>query len=604
MSSHTPPPETDSGKLYEYFEEALGLFHAGKPYESVLSRCPAHLRAELRKQVELATRLVTISSTMAQPRDQAHRTQQRVAFMREVRKLQHPAVTKETTTKGAVAPGAESIRKVLQEFADRLAVLTPRLTPQAVPLLVILSLLLGGTIGVGTAAASALPGDFTYPVKEFVRDTRESLASPEKKKDVILENENARRSDNEKAAIERLNWITVTQVLVFYQKSDSILDIGGQSVLRGYPSDSNGRLTQMEYVGDPKPGDLVRLTYMIVPGKPNFVYGVKLEVIQAAPEPTTAKVETVPNDIVATATPIPADPTPVPTLSSTICEPVKPDGWVVYRIQADDMLTTLAVKTNTQVGLIQKANCRTNSALSAGSSIFLPAVEGITVPDPNSEMNIPTATSIPSYTPTSVVDETATPEQIEDTPTSEADASPVAPTEEPTTVETPAATEEGSDATATPEATEIAPTSDVTPEATPTEVLDTPTSESTIVETPSATTTEEPDVTPTESGATPTSSVEATATSVPDEPTIEPTTVIVATPTQAEATTEPFATTEPPPAVDTPVVVPTAEATLEPSVEPTVQSSSSGESTPVATQPVSPLLGPTSRGKELSRVGL
>ena len=158
-----------------------------------------------------------------------------------------------------------------------------------------------------------------------------------------------------------------TDELIFYQKGESVLDIGGMSVLPGY-SDQRGKLVPMIWIGDPVAGDKVRLTYRIVEGKPNFVYGVRLVLLSN--RPTQA--------ILGDSSSI---PTAIPTFSPVPCEPVRPEGWVLYRTTVDDSLASLAIRTGAPLRTLLSVNCRTDTQLAAGTSIFLPAVPGVTVSD-------------------------------------------------------------------------------------------------------------------------------------------------------------------------------------------------------------------------------
>ena len=166
--------------------------------------------------------------------------------------------------------------------------------PRSILLLLVLAgglaLLYLGLFAVTATAPRTLPDGYPYPVQEVELNKRADF-----------------RSSRSEAGQERPKLSEVTSELIFYQKGDSLLDIGGLSVLRGYP-DERGKLVPMIWIGDPAPGDKVRLTYRIVEGKPNFVYGVRLELLSNRP-----------------AQVLPADgsslPTAIPTLSQRLCEP-------------------------------------------------------------------------------------------------------------------------------------------------------------------------------------------------------------------------------------------------------------------------------------------
>ncbi|MFN8377965.1 MAG: LysM peptidoglycan-binding domain-containing protein [Anaerolineae bacterium] len=83
-----------------------------------------------------------------------------------------------------------------------------------------------------------------------------------------------------------------------------------------------------------------------------------------------------------TATPTPS-PTPTPirvTPSATVCTPVAPAGWVLYRVQAGDTLSGLAATTGITTNQLLQVNCLTvTTVLMVGQPLYLPSLPA-TVP--------------------------------------------------------------------------------------------------------------------------------------------------------------------------------------------------------------------------------
>jgi uncharacterized repeat protein (TIGR01451 family) len=93
--------------------------------------------------------------------------------------------------------------------------------------------------------------------------------------------------------------------------------------------------------------------------------------------------------------PYPAIPPFVPGPAVTQCVP--PPDWVVYVVQANDTLFSLAAETGTSVEQVRLVNCLEGDTLVAGESIFLP-----TLPPPDVPTPVPPPTPVPTPTSTRV----------------------------------------------------------------------------------------------------------------------------------------------------------------------------------------------------------
>ena len=78
--------------------------------------------------------------------------------------------------------------------------------------------------------------------------------------------------------------IEETHDLPFDYQEVNLYSIGGLKVMDRYQTDPNDNqaFAPIERVGDPQPGDTVRLTYRILPGTSTYVQGVRIEVVARA----------------------------------------------------------------------------------------------------------------------------------------------------------------------------------------------------------------------------------------------------------------------------------------------------------------------------------
>jgi LysM repeat protein len=125
-------------------------------------------------------------------------------------------------------------------------------------------------------------------------------------------------------------------------------------------------------------------------------------------------------------------PSRTPTPTPSPCSIAPPPGWVIYIVQWGDTLYTLAVRYQTSVVQLMRANCLTTPGIYAGQALYVPFVIPYFTPTPT-RVFWPTLTSTvpPTFTPTS----TFMPPT--DTPTSQPTTPAPAPTDTSTPVPTP-----------------------------------------------------------------------------------------------------------------------------------------------------------------------
>ncbi len=146
-------------------------------------------------------------------------------------------------------------------------------------------------------------------------------------------------------------------------------------------------------VAEPDTVDLPVLATFTLPPTPLITPSVEPVQSTAVPDdtPEVMKEEVVGGETaVATLFVVPSEPaaintpTGAPSDAAAACGP--PPGWMIYTVQVNDTLFSLARRTNTSVAQIQQANCLADTLIFAGQHLYLPFV-----PPP-----IPTVTERPS----------------------------------------------------------------------------------------------------------------------------------------------------------------------------------------------------------------
>lgn len=160
------------------------------------------------------------------------------------------------------------------------------------------------------------------------------------------------------------------------------------------PAPSDNGLVPAATTDIPPTGSAIQ--FFVTQGTPTPTVGVAATPLQAQAT-TTAGVAATDTPPVPTATFIPTS-TSTPILSGP-GRPQPPAGntcgapmdWVIYWVQANDTLQSLAIRTNTSIYQLRQANCLTDERLYAGQRLYLPFIPA-PVPTP---MGPPTATTIP-----------------------------------------------------------------------------------------------------------------------------------------------------------------------------------------------------------------
>ena len=285
-------------------------------------------------------------------------------------------------------------------------------------------------------ARSALPGDLTYPLKEWVRYQQYEMAREERKDDVLDRQEEAiseeimlaaaRGEDNNTAVIEG------SAVLRLVSIGPGRFQVGEILVAPRYQDDANLEVySPMEIEGDLQEGAVVLLTYKILPGQtggepPALVQGVSMKVLDAPaakPELDDPAVvggsEVTDNEIVddpavadatveedattpniaerSRRTPEPSAASPQRAPSTTSRGPDiagrgcnnAPPTWAIKQIARNDTLSEIAANTGTTVSELMVANCLSNSKIIAGDPIRIPVAMGAMPSQPARQPSAP-----------------------------------------------------------------------------------------------------------------------------------------------------------------------------------------------------------------------
>lgn len=606
----------------EIFAEAVIRVEAGEPIESVLLSYPVQYHTELRDLLQIIEVATAIQHAPVPMPPMAQRAARRQAFMQAAADLKSEQAESTPLARPAVASGVNAgqparqavpVSGLLPQLSNLWSALQAAFSPRMMrlaPLIVVLALVWLSMFSLVSFAQDAIPGDLTYPVKQWMRYQELNLTPPEQRPQILAEIEYELREDIRKAAQQAaarstgnpdLNQAVVraTSTLIFHSDEGPYFVIGGLQVLKRYQKDANNNqdFYSMAIQGNLTPGSQVVLEYQILPVQGGaFVQGIALRVLESRPIVPTA---TLAATLTPTNTPLPVTtPTDLPTVAAP-CVINAPSGWVPYAIQPGEDLTTIAARTNTTVASLVQVNCLTADGKQS-SSVFLapPVVEPptavATVEVTVEATTVATVTASAPITPT-----------VAETPTTDGAVTVTATAEPTATIATDTPTP---DVTNTPEATAV-PT--VTPTVAPEEPTATP------IETllPAPTATPEASAT-TEPTAEPSATSEGSATTAPVATTTAEATVgdtplpletalplPSATPTTAVATPVPPTalptvppTVAPPPTVAAPTAtVSAAEPTSEaPAVEgAAVNSTTTAQTIPIPTLTLTVVLSPT-----------
>lgn len=364
----------------DIFEQAVGRLEAGEAIESILAAYPTADAEELRDFLTIVQATQQIRTRPIPAPSPARRRQAKQNFLAAAAELRNqtaastaPSVIEAPATKPA-AVRAQATRPKRTPAAttgwlDRIgqtlqSVFTVR-TLRLAPMILVLAVVLLSTSTLVTVAQSAVPGDLTYSLKQWIRKHELELAPADQRELVRQMQEMELAEDVRLAALRADTNATVIQAedtQMFYGRTGRVLRIGGLTVLDRYQPDANQEsFSAMSIEGDLVPGALVRLNYQIMPGQSDTVQGIALTVV-GTPE-ATATGEGGATDA--------ATPT-VPAPASITCSAEPPADWVTYQVQAGDNLTFIANRGGITVDELMAMNCLENETILIGTTLFVP----------------------------------------------------------------------------------------------------------------------------------------------------------------------------------------------------------------------------------------
>lgn len=423
----------------DYLAEAIDRLSAGEPLDAILSSYPAEVRDAISEMLEVIDTVQQFVSSSPPPVPAQRRMAAKDAFLAAAAEMRAQSQSSDLqslaehsnnhfdergdiaeATLGVVSGSLHEISdarvgpltkpdKAPSSFIGRLvedirAGVQNLFGPSALrlaPLAALVIIMLFGSASVFTVAWS-IPGDLTYPIKEWSRRLGLQLV-PESEREAIREAQDKVRAAELAQAIEKAdrNSIviteTVTEIFHGQREGTDLLAFGSVVVMPRYQPDANANteFLPMEIAGDLVPGAEVQLTYQIIPGQQGqsaIVQGIAVQVVAppAAPVPPQAPPAT--NTSVPTIT----DPPPP---AATSCQVSRPQGWVPYVVSVNDTLGAIAIRSGVSTRYLMDVNCLGSAdSIGSGLTIFVPNVQSPVVPP----------TSVPSSTPTGAAGGTIT----------------------------------------------------------------------------------------------------------------------------------------------------------------------------------------------------
>ncbi len=560
------------------FAEAIERVEAGESADLVIASYAPQHQAELRDMLAIVVATAVLRHAPVPRPATSRRSAQRAAFLQKAAELRtavalEPPVAPRPAIATTAQPGslATSWQQLQQQITAQIAATVQQLAQGLVgrpglrlaPFIALLAIVIS-SFGLVQVAQAAMPGNLTYPVKQWIRKQELNLASPAQRVEVVRKQEAEQAQEIVQAAqvaTKQSTAIRASGEFIFYGYADQLaadgrtplLKIGNLLVQAAYqPNVGQPTLLSMPVPAGLVPGTQVRLAYQIVPDgvsgtQTPIVQGIALQMIEEQP---------------LVPTPIPtATPTQIeqPSLPSN-CTVSNPGGWLPYRIQPGDTLAALAARTGTNIATLRIANCLPSDSILADTLLLVPTGGDLGVP-------AATATGIdpPTGTPTVLATSAAVSGTVVAgtvTPT----ATPVEATPTISLTTTPVITPGSTGGTVTPITT---PGASNTITATISAVTATP------VPSPTAAATPVPPITATlviSNQVTPVATLTATPSETPIA-TVSATETLSDTvdPASLTATPLPTATSRPGAATSeaTPTLLPTFTATLPATPEPT-----------------------------------
>ena len=371
----------------ELFAAAVERLQAGESLDAVVAKSDPAEQAELRSLLLIAEQISVLAlQPVPQPsavRRDAFRSQFLIAAaLREVelQTVQPTPAPAPVQSQPGASPWEQLLAHAQAIWRAFFDVPVLRLAPLAMVIIIVAM-----TTSWAVAAAKVIDQDNPiYPIKQWVGAQQIQLSPPsvqleaiEKRQlEVLDELERIAERNGQSAPRDRNQLMPEsTDNFVYYGQERGAVQSGvavcDSSVSTGCQRSStcgDGRSS-----ANLTPGSTVRLTYKVLPGSPNAVQGVRMEVLDSIPSVPT--------------------PTATPPLASgegdSICIPDPPDEWISVLVQSGATLHTIAAKYGVSAETIQRVNCMTTDELP--DRLWLPYRGAV-------EADLPTPTPLPPAT--------------------------------------------------------------------------------------------------------------------------------------------------------------------------------------------------------------
>ncbi len=293
----------------ELFAEAVERLKAGEPPASIVASFPVDAQAEISELLAIVELADQVAVQPLPQRSVRQRSLARTQFLQQAAAIR--AEMEETLGAEALVPAQAAAlggqkrapqpgwwERLMMGWGSLFDSPLLRLAPLAA---IIIAVYLATFWTVRTAKA-ALPGDAVYPLKQWMREQRMSLAPADQRIQVIVDNQ--KELADEAASLAKMQQertdaraelsIENTEAMVYYGNKGDLMMIGPFLVAPNYqPVAGIEKFETMAIQGSLVPGAVVQLTYKVLPGNPNVVQGVRAVVVDSpkpAPTPTAAPV--------------------------------------------------------------------------------------------------------------------------------------------------------------------------------------------------------------------------------------------------------------------------------------------------------------------------
>ncbi|MCC6458183.1 MAG: LysM peptidoglycan-binding domain-containing protein [Caldilineaceae bacterium] len=354
----------------DYFATAASRLEAGESIPDILASYPPALHDELLEMLAIVQVTDQIRSAPVPRPPAARRAAAKRAFLAtaaqmhadQLAQMSQPQRTPaRPISRPAARRAARRRMSPWERFTTGLQDLFGSGAVRLAPLVLTVVVVLFSTTTLVSMAQSAVPGDWAYTLKQWIRQQELEFA-PENQQALVRQEQERELAEDVAKAANRADAnsaiIQAEDTQVYYGRNGRLLKVGGLTVMDRYQPDANLEVfKEMTIEGDLQPGARVDLTYQIMPGQSDTVQGIALAVVAPPNEAEIIEVD------------LPANELP----QAGACSVSQPEGWVPYTVQSGDNLTFLANRGGTTVSKIAEVNCLESEIIVIGAKLLVPA---------------------------------------------------------------------------------------------------------------------------------------------------------------------------------------------------------------------------------------